>query len=138
MSTILTTIRWLSIFTGALSLFYLGNAWFEFGLGEVFTRIYTWYAGILHPVVELLEPLALWLVRLFGWTLPVWWKDAAVFVVAWLGALVRGSLSANRAISEQRTQGMSDPQLYGGLALFEFVKILAGALIFAGLNAGLG
>jgi hypothetical protein len=48
-STILNTIRWLSIFTGALSLFYLGNAWFEFGLGEVFTRIYAWYADILHP-----------------------------------------------------------------------------------------
>jgi len=105
MSAILTTIRWLSIFTGALSLFYLGNAWFEFGLGEVFTRIYAWYAGILHPVVELLKPMALWLMGLLGWSLPVWWKDGVVLYVAVGGATARGGMSYKDARWEAYRQG---------------------------------
>jgi|CXWL01.1.fsa_nt_gi hypothetical protein len=92
MSTTLTTIRWLSIFTGALSLFYLGHAWFEFGLVDLFTRVYAWYAGILHPVVDLLKPLALSLAWLVGWSLPPWWKDAMVVYLALGGASSRGGL----------------------------------------------
>lgn len=91
MSTILTTIRWLSIFTGALSLFYLGHVWFEFGLGEVFARIYGWYAAILHPIMDLLEPVAAWLLGLLGWSLPTWWKDGSVLYLAAGGAMSRAS-----------------------------------------------
>jgi len=91
MSTILTTIRWLSIFTGALSLFFLGHAWFEFGLSEVIHRLHEWYVGLVHPVVELLKPLAQWLVGLLGLSLPQWWKDAAVLYFAMGGATARGN-----------------------------------------------
>lgn len=93
MSTILTTIRWLSILAGALSLFYLGNASFEFGLGEVFHRIHEWYVGLVHPVVGVLKPVALWLVGLLGWSLPVWWKDVVVLYLAAGAATARGTSS---------------------------------------------
>lgn len=183
MGTILTTIRWLSIFTGALSLFYLGNAWFEFGLGEVFTRIYAWYAGILHPVVELLKPVALWLVGLFGWSLPVWWRDVPVLYLSLGGATARGSDTVLAIL--EREDGSEPAQArvlkipgyrygvlwlpvrilawplvwlwaarqasgframwwqhiskgYLGSSVWEFGKIIAGALLFAALNAGLG
>jgi hypothetical protein len=76
MSTALTTIRWLSIFAGALSLFYLGHAWFDFGLGEVFRRVHEWYVGLVHPVVDLLRPMVMLLSEWLGWSLPTWWKDA--------------------------------------------------------------
>lgn len=204
MSTILTTIRWLSIFTGALSLFYLGHAWFEFGLGEVFTRIYAWYAGILHPVVELLKPAALWLVGLVDWTLPFWWKEVVVLYLAMGGAMARGAgyryRSLRKSLSEwEVSQGQSPSDLgddavkkhreavrreelhraallplrlvfwpafwvidlsnlvaeflrvrtvwwipervqlgYITSNIVEFAKILAGALIFAAINAGFG
>lgn len=103
MSTTLTTIRWLSIFTGALSLFYLGHAWFDFGLGEVFQRIYAWYAGILHPLVEVLNPVALWVLGLLGWSLPVWWKDAVVLYFSVGGASTRGRPLLRREVERHES-----------------------------------
>lgn len=136
MSSILTTIRWLSIFTGALSLFYLGHAWFEFGLGEVFTRVYAWYAGILHPVVELAKPAADWLVALLGWSLPVWWKDAAVLTLSTLGACFRAGYWAGR---RERREGVAVGLFENFLRIpVELGRIVVGALLFAALNAGLG
>ncbi len=90
MSTTLNTIRWLSIFTGALSLFYLSHTWFEFGLGEVFTRVISFYKGILYPIVDLLRPVAQLIAEHFGWTLPPSWKDWLVLHFALGGSSARG------------------------------------------------
>jgi hypothetical protein len=136
MSTILSTIRWLSIITGALSLFYLGHAWFEFGLGEVFTRVYAWYAGILHPAVELLKPVAVWFVELLGSSLPAWWKDATVLTVTTIGASFRAGYWAGR---RERRDGIAVGVFENFLRIpVELGRIAVGAFIFAGLNAGLG
>lgn len=191
MSTVLATTRWLSILTGALSLFYLGHAWFEFGLDEVFHRVHEWYAGLVHPVVEVLKPVAVWLVALLGMELPIWWKDAVGLYLAMGGATTRATpqrfdspnerlrVVANRpefgvwaALALLPIRFIAWPMFWllldqllrrrflqtlkreiddetlsaeyyarrGSLAessLFEFAMIFAGALIFAGLNAGL-
>lgn len=195
MSTILNTVRWLSIFTGALSLFYLGHTWFEFGLSQLLQQVYQWYSGIMHPIVVLLQPMAQWVAGLLHWELPVWWKDALVLYLAMGGATARGHhyskwywrnerernegnedndfawrISSEASFDEDRLalqllplrfvawplfifvlgaweivsrvfypHTIGDVVVHGyiGSAAGEFLRLLLGALIFVGINAGL-
>jgi hypothetical protein len=154
MSTVLNTIRWLSIFTGALSLFFLANSVIEFGIGEVFSRIHAWYIAVVSPLVGVvrptLDPFVLWGMRqgagggdVSGVGTQWFWDYGLPLVLSWVGAQVR----AQRKLDDLTDRGwfgrsplwllLRDAASYP-IAIVEFLKIALGALVFAALNAGLG
>lgn len=154
MSTILNTVRWLSIFTGALSLFFLANSVIEFGIGEVFFRIHAWYLAVVSPVVGIvrptLDPIVLWWMQLGAGGRDVngvgtqwFWDYGLPLMLACFGAQVR----AERKLDDLTDRGwfgrsplsflLRDAAGYP-IAIVEFLRIALGALVFAALNAGLG
>jgi hypothetical protein len=81
---------WLGTIASAISLFRLAWLWFGFGLSRPAALLLDFYVQFFHPLVEVMKPLAVWLVSLFGFVaLPKYWQDVAILYVMVMLAMVR-------------------------------------------------
>jgi len=83
------TIRWLGIVSGALSLFFLVQRAWGFGLYAAFENIHAYYVAVFHPLAEIFRPLATWLLSQVGYKLPVHWHELVILYLAMGAAAFR-------------------------------------------------
>lgn len=84
-------VRWLGYGSGAMSLFFLAQRAWGFGLAAVLEDLRAFYVAIFHPLADLFAPIAMWLAASLGLGLPDWWREVAVLYMAMGAAMSRAS-----------------------------------------------